>query len=158
MKITEVEPILLTVDMPEKHPLRWSGGETASVNCALVRVHTDEGITGLGDCYGSGFVAGEATAELFRLFGQFLQGKDPRDVAGCYEMMYRRILYWGTVRAGSSSGQCVGERPVGYCGESGQRAGISPAGRVVSREAADLCQRGPGAASGGSESRDEVTP
>lgn len=95
MKITEVEPILLTVDMPEEHPLRWSGGESDSVNCALVRVHTDKGITGLGDCYGSGFVAGEATAELFRLFGQFLQGKDPRDVAGCYEMMYRRILYWG---------------------------------------------------------------
>lgn len=38
MKITEVEPILLTVDMPEEHPLRWSGGEAASVNCALVRV------------------------------------------------------------------------------------------------------------------------
>ena len=41
------------------------------------------------------FVAGEATAELFRLFGMFLQGKDPCDVAGCYETMYRRILYWG---------------------------------------------------------------
>ncbi len=95
MKITRVEPILLTVDMPEKYPLRWSGGEAASINCALVRVHTDEGVTGLGDCYGSGFVAGEATAELFRLFGMFLQGKDPRDVAGCYETMYRRILYWG---------------------------------------------------------------
>ena len=95
MKITRVEPILLTVDMPERYPLRWSGGEAASINCALVRVHTDEGVTGLGDCYGSGFVAGEATAELFRLFGMFLQGKDPCDVAGCYETMYRRILYWG---------------------------------------------------------------
>ena len=55
MKITRVEPILLTVDMPERYPLRWSGGEAASINCALVRVHTDEGVTGLGDCYGSGF-------------------------------------------------------------------------------------------------------
>ena len=95
MKITQLEPILLTVDMPQEHPLRWSGGEATSINCALVRVHTDEGITGLGDCYGSGFIAGEATAELFKLFGQFLQGKDPRDVAGCFESMYRPILYWG---------------------------------------------------------------
>ena len=95
MKITRVEPILLTVDMPEEHPLRWSGGQAEYINCALVRVHTDEGITGLGDCYGSGFVAGEATAELFRLFGRFLEGRDPRDVAGCFETMYRRVLYWG---------------------------------------------------------------
>ena len=95
MKITHLEPILLTVDMPLERPLRWSGGEATSINCALVRVHTDNGITGLGDCYGSGFIAGEATAELFKLFGRFLQGKDPRDVAGCFESMYRPILYWG---------------------------------------------------------------
>ncbi|MDA0745251.1 MAG: mandelate racemase/muconate lactonizing enzyme family protein [bacterium] len=95
MKITRVEPILLTVNLPEKYPLRWSGGEARFINCALVRVHTDEGLTGLGDVYGSGFVAGEATAELFRLFGRFLEGRDPRDVAGCFETMYRRNLYWG---------------------------------------------------------------
>ena len=95
MKITEVEPILLTVDMPEEHPLRWSGGEAASVNCALVRVHTDGGITGLGDCYGSGFVAGEATAELFRLFGQFLRAKTHEMWPDVTRWMYRRILYWG---------------------------------------------------------------
>ncbi|HCR16132.1 MAG TPA: mandelate racemase/muconate lactonizing enzyme family protein [Candidatus Latescibacteria bacterium] len=95
MKITKVEPILLTVDMPEEHPLRWSGGEAKSINCALVRIHTDEGISGLGDCYGSGFVAGEATAELFRLFGRFLEGHDPRNVSKCFETMYRRVIYWG---------------------------------------------------------------
>lgn len=107
MRITRIEPILLTVDLPPEHPLRWSGGEATSINCALVRVHTDEGITGLGDVYGSGFTAGEATAELFKLFGCFLEGENPLDVAGCFEKMYRRILYWGRSGIGVSAASAI---------------------------------------------------
>jgi hypothetical protein len=49
MRITKVEGVLLSAVLAEPHVVRWSGGEMQIANAALAVVHTDEGLTGIGD-------------------------------------------------------------------------------------------------------------
>ena len=47
MKITKVEPILLSYEYKPEEQWGWSGGEVKVWHTSLVRVWTDEGIYGL---------------------------------------------------------------------------------------------------------------
>ena len=54
MKITKLE--LLPVECQLKEPLRWGSMEISTKGGVLVRVHTDEGITGVGEAgFSNGF-------------------------------------------------------------------------------------------------------
>ncbi|MBI3989353.1 MAG: mandelate racemase/muconate lactonizing enzyme family protein [candidate division NC10 bacterium] len=99
MKITKVEPILLSVPMPEEYIVRWSGGEMAVVHVVLVRVHTDEGITGLGDTYAGGFFYPSAAKGLLEHFEALLLGEDPFNVEGMYQKLWWKSQFWGRVGA-----------------------------------------------------------
>ena len=89
MKITRVESIVLqTTIEPFGYSQLWYDKRGAS----LVRISTDEGITGWGECYGPG----ECHKGIIEtLFAPMLVGKDPTDVGVLWEYMYNRSRDYG---------------------------------------------------------------
>jgi galactonate dehydratase len=55
-------------------------------NIPYVKVQTDEGLYGVGEAYSCG--PDKATVEVIRDFGEWLTGRDPRDIEGLYHLMY----------------------------------------------------------------------
>ncbi len=99
MKITKVEGILLSAPLPPEHVVRWSGGEIAVAHAALVQIHTDDGLTGLGDTYAGGWFYPVAAKALLEHFEPLLVGEDPRNVARLAHGLWARSQYWGRVGA-----------------------------------------------------------
>lgn len=93
MKITRIEPILLTAPLGGG-PLEWSGGHIPMFCACLVRVHTDAGITGLGETYG-GIFAPEAAAAVARHFETMAVGLNAEDVGAVWDRLYMGSLFWG---------------------------------------------------------------
>jgi L-alanine-DL-glutamate epimerase-like enolase superfamily enzyme len=100
MKITRVEGVLLSAPLPPEHVVRWSGGEIAVAHAALVQIHTDAGLTGLGDTYAGGWFYPQAAKALLEHFEPLLLGEDPREVARIAHGLWARSLYWARVGAG----------------------------------------------------------
>ena len=96
MKITRLEPILLTAPLGTG-PVEWSGGHIPMFSACLVRVHTDAGITGLGETYG-GLFAPEAARAVIEHFETMAMGLAVEDVGGVWDRLYMGTLFWG--RAG----------------------------------------------------------
>lgn len=82
MEITSVEPIRVG---------RW----------LLVRVHTDAGITGLGEAGTWGFL--DATEQAIETMGRYLVGKDPLRMEHHWQSLYRYSHFRGAVIAGALS-------------------------------------------------------
>ncbi len=55
-------------------------------NIPYVKVHTDEGIYGVGEAYSCG--PDKATVEVIHDFEEWLIGRDPRDIEGLWNLMY----------------------------------------------------------------------
>jgi L-alanine-DL-glutamate epimerase-like enolase superfamily enzyme len=100
MKITRVEPVLLSATPARE--IRWSGGVITTVHAALVMVHTDEGLTGLGETY-VGIFAPLVVKGIVEGLEPLLIGEDPRDVARLYQKLASKTLFWGRVGAGIST-------------------------------------------------------
>lgn len=84
MKITKVEMIY-----PQAGPLIIEG---ESVPCIWVRIHTDEGITGLGETY----PLGEAECGVIRgRFASMLIGQNPLEIERLWQDMFRVIGFHG---------------------------------------------------------------
>lgn len=71
MKITKIDTFLVN---------------TGHRNLPLVKVHTDEGIHGVGEAYSSG--PDKAVTEAIHDFEEWLVGRDPRDIEGLWQLMY----------------------------------------------------------------------
>src|SRR3954451_2315436 len=71
MKITKIDTFLVN-----------PGGR----NWPFIKVHTDEGIHGVGEAYSCG--PDKATVEVIRDFEGWLIGRDPRDIEGLWQLMY----------------------------------------------------------------------
>ena len=71
MKITKIDTFLVNA---------------SNRNWPFVKVHTDEGIYGIGEAYSCG--PDKATVEVVRDFAEWLVGRDPRDVEGLWNLMY----------------------------------------------------------------------
>jgi len=97
MKITAIEPILLTAPL-SGGDVRWSGGTIPMLNACLVRVHTDEGLTGLGETYGGGLFAPESARAVVEHFATLAVGEDATHIVGIWQRLYAGTLFWG--RAG----------------------------------------------------------
>lgn len=78
MKITRIETLLV-------HPDRR--------NLVFVRVHTDEGITGVGEAYSAG--PDDATALAVHHFEEWLIGQDPGRIEHLWALMYQGIRFPG---------------------------------------------------------------
>ena len=86
MKITDVQACV--VGRPEEH----SGGSVWT----FVRVYTDAGIVGTGECSSAGpFTSGFATKETVLWMKQWLVGEDPLRIGPLYELLRRRSRYAG---------------------------------------------------------------
>lgn len=82
MEITSVEPVRVG---------RW----------LLVRVHTDEGITGLGEAGTWGFL--DATERAIETMGRYLVGRDPLRIEHHWQSLYRFSHFRGAVVSGALS-------------------------------------------------------
>ncbi len=70
MKITKIETFLVNV---------------GHRNLPFVKVHSDEGLYGVGEAYSCG--PDKATVEVIRDFESWLVGRDPRDVGALHQLM-----------------------------------------------------------------------
>lgn len=96
MKITQCRPVLLSAPygtekdaelLRQFYPL---GLRSAS----FLIIETDEGISGLGECYSGVFVP-ELTVMLMEMIGKHLIGCDPLNIDILKGMMTRFTSYWG---------------------------------------------------------------
>ena len=71
MKITKIDTFLINL---------------GHRNIPYVKVHTDEGIYGVGEAYSCG--PDKATVEVIRDFEEWLIGRDPRDIEGLWQLLY----------------------------------------------------------------------
>ena len=101
MRITRLEPIVLR-----------AGSTTAadsSLDAFILRIHTDEGISGLGEALSSPTVmraivqapTSHATAQGFQ---DLLVGEDPLQVERLWEKLYRGSIWYGRRGASLSYG------------------------------------------------------
>lgn len=101
MRITKVEAIPLLVKLPGRTnaPIsipnadRLAGTVFKGYRTCLVRVHTDEGAHGIGECMVR--LAPEATAAVVREIGEVLIGLDPVHTGLAWELMYSLMMNRG---------------------------------------------------------------
>jgi galactonate dehydratase len=82
MEITDVEPVLAD-------------------RYLFVRIHTDEGITGLGESGTWGYL--EASAGALEAFERYLVGKDPLEIEHHWQSLYRNCHFRGAAIMGALS-------------------------------------------------------
>ena len=85
MKITQIETFLVHPD---------------DRNFLFVKVHTDEGIYGIGEAYSAG--PDDATVAVIRDFETWLVGRDPRDIEFLWQVMYNGTRFPGGVLINSA--------------------------------------------------------
>lgn len=89
MKITRVESIILQCDMQE--PLGFSQAYYDKRTAHLVRVHTDEGLVGLGEVFGAGSFAFANRAILEHVIVPRLIGRNPLDIGVLWHEIYKAL-------------------------------------------------------------------
>ena len=84
MKITAVEttPLLL----PFKVPYHWAKGVDRGTTVVLIEVHTDEGLTGVGESLPWQSV--ETVTSVYEAVADLVVGRDPHDVADIMRSLY----------------------------------------------------------------------
>ena len=92
MKVTEVRAIPLAIPLePSTPPSPWAAGLARQI---LVRVTTDEGLTGWGECFAYGAtlavcdVVDDALAPI-------VVGQDPGQIEQLVDRMHRALMIWG---------------------------------------------------------------
>ncbi len=92
MKITKVEPILVSVpDRNEPKPA-YGPGARGMADILFIRVDTDQGLTGWGEAFS--FVGASVTmAALNELVAPLAVGRDPGDIALLMNSLFRRLQH-----------------------------------------------------------------
>ena len=101
MRITGIE--IEKFSVPTKEPFRVAFGLITESDSWIVKVHTDEGITGIGSASPLGFVTGETIDTcriVMQLFADAVIGADPTDIQGIHKIM-DGIIY------GNGSAKCA---------------------------------------------------
>ncbi len=96
LTITQIEIYKLSV--PLKQPFTTSLGTDHAANNVLVKIITDKGFTGFGECSPYMPINGESQDTCFivgQYFAKSLKGKNPLDIAGCLQLM-DSIIYGNT--------------------------------------------------------------
>jgi len=100
MTITDVEPIIL--ESPYENAAPEGSGEAAGVkHCLLLKVTTDEGITGWSDVETAPHVGAAAVCApasgvvMFDGLRELVVGEDPFDVERLWDKVYRGTIYFG---------------------------------------------------------------
>jgi L-alanine-DL-glutamate epimerase-like enolase superfamily enzyme len=95
MKITEIETIPVRVPIIPQFVIRGSLGIHSESPFVMLRVHTDEGITGLGEVSCTPVWSGEDSTTAVHVIRDFLEpalhGEDPRDIEQLTAKMRRAV-------------------------------------------------------------------
>ena len=134
MKITDVEAIALAVPMEKRIAAPISiprADEVAGVvfreyRSVLVRIHTDDGISGVGECMTR--LSGTALRDIVHYVKPLLTGKDPRDVEYLWDLLWSVMINRGHHK-GFYPEAMAGHRyrAVGHLGQVRRRAGLAAA-------------------------------
>ncbi|HVM69407.1 MAG TPA: mandelate racemase/muconate lactonizing enzyme family protein [Gaiellaceae bacterium] len=94
MRITDVEAIIV------RQPEIDEGIADGSQDDLVVRVHTDEGLVGIGEVDSSpevckAIVDARGSHKIALGLRELLIGRDPLDVEGLWEAMYRGVIFYG---------------------------------------------------------------
>lgn len=92
MKITDVSLFPVRVRLPR--PLRWGQFEVLEKGAVLLRIDTDEGLYGVGECGLSVGFYSSVSAVIERL-RPLLIGEDPLAIGRLWERMYSHTHLWG---------------------------------------------------------------
>jgi D-arabinonate dehydratase/D-galactarolactone cycloisomerase len=84
LKITDIEPICLVA--PLKSPQSIAGHTFTSKQATLIKVHTDVGLVGIGECLTR--FAPEAVKAIVEALKPALIGSDPTDIEALWAKMY----------------------------------------------------------------------
>lgn len=87
MKITNVEPVLLSHVYPDDVTLEWSAGTIESWDASLVRIETDTGLVGWGEA-GHLLNGNEAIRGIVEAFRPYVEGRTPENVRAIREELY----------------------------------------------------------------------
>jgi L-alanine-DL-glutamate epimerase-like enolase superfamily enzyme len=90
MKINNIETIAINVPLKKGLTAKTAHGEHAVSPYVLVKVHTDQGIVGLGEATISGLWSGETPGSTIAAIRDYIAppliGKDPRDITAARQM------------------------------------------------------------------------
>jgi L-alanine-DL-glutamate epimerase-like enolase superfamily enzyme len=100
MKITRIATTAVTV--PTSGPLVWSGGTRSTGSGLVVQIHTDEGITGIGEAPGPTLAAIKVIVE--NELSQFLIGEDPTRVTRLVHRLEEYTRNWNQIGAYAIAG------------------------------------------------------
>ncbi|GAA2352891.1 muconate cycloisomerase [Saccharopolyspora halophila] len=93
MKITQVEAIPFAI--PYRKPLRFASGEVHAAEHVLVRVHTDEGLVGVGEAPPRPFTYGETQESIItaidKLFAPEVIGSSPLEREAIHARLNRTV-------------------------------------------------------------------
>ncbi|MEE3373162.1 MAG: mandelate racemase/muconate lactonizing enzyme family protein [Planctomycetota bacterium] len=89
MRITDVESIVLQYDMDE--PLGYSQGYYHQRTAHLVRIHTDEGLCGIGEIFGAGNFAFANQGIVRHVLSPLLMGRNPLDINAIWHDLYNHL-------------------------------------------------------------------
>lgn len=100
MRIDHLEAIHLLFEYPGRAGFTSAGGVTSGRVTTLVKVHTDDGRTGIGSIYSHPALVDQVvTGQLAPL----LKGEDPREVETLWQKMYRWTRWYGRKGAAMSA-------------------------------------------------------
>ncbi len=85
MKITDIRTFRLRASLPPKKQFRSRSGPRRYRSAFLLRVETDEGVTGVGSCSGNGTILETIVSRVLK---PLLLGRDPCSIAELWEQIY----------------------------------------------------------------------
>ncbi len=88
-----------TVCIPLERETSFARRTVVSRDYSLIKLRTEDGIEGIGFCYGGNHAGSLVTTAVRELLAPLLVGEDPYRVEGLWEAMYQEALLQG--RAGS---------------------------------------------------------
>ncbi|MBC8354981.1 MAG: mandelate racemase/muconate lactonizing enzyme family protein [Planctomycetes bacterium] len=89
MRITDIESIILQHDM--EYELGFAQGYYDKRTAHLIKVHTDEGITGIGEIFGAGNFAFANQAIVNHVLKPLVVGRNPLDINVIWHEVYNAV-------------------------------------------------------------------
>jgi L-Ala-D/L-Glu epimerase len=99
MRITQTEIFRLTIPM---EPFVIATETSYHTQNVFIRIHTDEGIVGMGECSAFPMLVGETQTTCFEIakeFARILKGKDPLAISDCLQSLHDFIAFNSTIKS-----------------------------------------------------------
>lgn len=93
MRITGVECVCVGWHLDQE--IRWGTMAVGTKGSTLIFVHTDEGVTGIGEAGFSAAFYPSVRAVVDSVLRDAVMGEDPLEIGALWQKMYRRTHMWG---------------------------------------------------------------